>query len=188
MSVQTLPPFGALENLVLADAEGVDMAEWARGLSPCPDAVTMLRQYIWVVLCSGISYRAARSMEEHLNETGRCSHPHKDKAIQTMFRRYRGCWQEYQHASTDAERLRIIRTWPYMGGKALPFQLGKNLGITGFCKPDVHLNRLAALHGWVEPQAMCEALARGEFGQTVAYVDTVLWFAAMKGWAYKVAA
>jgi len=183
----SLPNFAKLEALVVHDPEGADMAAWARGLSPCPDAETMLGEYEWVVLCSGISYRAARSMQSNLARTGHCGHPHKDTAIARMRRQYRGCWQEYQHASTDAERLRVIRTWPYMGGKALPFQLAKNLGVTGFCKPDVHLNRLASLYGWKEPQGMCAALAK-KYGETVAYVDTVLWFAAMQGWAYKEAA
>lgn len=182
--MSTLPNFPRLELLTLHDPEGSDMAKWARGLSPCHDANAMLVEYEWVVLCSGISYRAARSMQLNLEKIGRCGHPHKDKAIATMRRQYRGCWEEYQHAHSDAERLRVIRTWPYMGGKALPYQLAKNLGVTGYCKPDVYLIRLATMYEWKEPQSMCEALAV-KYGETVAYVDTVLWFSAMRGWAYK---
>ena len=120
-------------------------------------AVPVAPERLWTEKATAFAKAChATLMQSNLARTGHCGHPHKDTAIARMRRQYRGCWQEYQHASTDAERLRVIRTWPYMGGKALPFQLAKNLGVTGFCKPDVHLNRLASLYGWKEPQGMTE--------------------------------
>ena len=174
--------FRKVEARVLQDKEGKRMAQWARKLSPPDSSKKFLAEYIWVVLCSGISFRAAQTMEAKFYETGVCKHPHKNRAIQKIGKDYRDVWKRFRACKTDEERMELIRTLPYMGGKALPFQLAKNLGITCFCKPDVHLVRLAENHGYPgDPQAMCETLAK-KTGKTVAYVDTVLWYAAMRKW------
>ncbi|MBU1001637.1 MAG: hypothetical protein KKE73_03835 [Proteobacteria bacterium] len=176
-----------LELRTLADTEGQRQAVWACELTPCTSAEDMLAEAVWVILGSGISYNAARSMERELNDTGRCAHPGKAKAIAYWQKNYKGIWAEYSAKATDAERLAYLRRQPYFRGDALPFLLAKNLGMTSYCKPDVHLVRLAARHGYESAQAMCEDLAR-QSGHTVAYVDTIIWFAAMKGWAYEIEA
>lgn len=173
-----------LEALVLADREGRDMAAWALALTPCMGWEAMRDEYCWVVLCSGISFRAARSMEATWCQFMACAHPMKRWALVAAWDNAPEWWGSYSAATDDAARLAYLRTLPMMGGRALPYQLCKNLGITKFCKPDVHLVRLAEIHGHPgDPQGMCEALAAAT-GRTVAYIDTVVWYAAMRGWAY----
>lgn len=177
--------FRFLESLVLADPKGMEMAEWATSLCPCYSAENMLKEAAWVILGSGISHQAAKRMWEVLWSEGNCNHPHKNAALKEWWGNYKTYWGEFLSKRGEIEKLAYLRTLPYMGGKALVYQLAKNLGITGYCKPDVHLMRLAETHGYPgDPQAMCEALA-AETGRTVAYIDTILWFAAMKGWAYR---
>lgn len=178
-----LAEFRALEALVRADPEGRRMAAWALALTPCTSWEAFLDEYCWVVLGSGISHRAARSMEATWCQFMACAHPMKRRALITAWDSAREWWSSYSAASDDAGRLAFLRTLPMMGGQALVYQLCKNLGITGYCKPDVHLVRLARRCGTQTPQRMCEALAAAT-GRTVAYVDTVLWYAAMRGWAY----
>lgn len=176
--------FRELEALVLADAEGSRMAAWALALTPCAGWEAFRDEYSWVVLCSGISFRAARSMEATWCQLMACAHPMKRRALITAWDCAREWWAAYSAAPDDAGRLAYLRTLPMMGGRALVYQLCKNLGITKYCKPDVHLVRLAEIHGYPgDPQGMCEALAAAT-GRTVAYIDTVVWYAAMRGWAY----
>ncbi len=180
-----LSTFRSLETMVLADPKSMEMVEWSLGLRPCVSADNMLKEAVWVILGSGISHKAAKRMWDILWSDGRCAHPHKAAALKKWAANYQTYWAEYRAKATDAARIAYLRTLPYMGGRALPYQLAKNLGLTGYCKPDVHLMRLAEAHGYPgDPQAMCEALA-AETGRTVAYIDTILWFAAMKGWAYR---
>lgn len=176
--------FSSLESRVLGDPEGRQHAFWAASLNPCETAQHFLGEACWVILGSGISHKAARSMERALDETGHCAHPAKDRAIQYWRKNFEGMWEEYLSKTTDEERLAYLRKQPYFRGNALPFQLAKNLGITSYCKPDVHLVRLARMYHYPEPQAMCEALSEST-GHTVAYLDTILWFACMRGWAYE---
>lgn len=176
--------FRKLESKVLEDEEGRRVAEWAISLKPCRNSRAFLGEAIWVILCSGISYNAAKTMEEAFYRTGTCNHPHKATAISKWQANHRLWWKKFSAMDTVETKISFLRTLPYMKGKALPFQLAKNLGINSVCKPDVHLIRLADLHGYKTPQAMCERIAR-KTHKTVAYIDTVLWFAAMKGWAYK---
>ena len=183
MDNKILKLYESVEPKVLADPEGIEQASWAKKLSPCTDMVSFIREAIWVIMCSGISYKAARSMQEKYYKTGVCKHPHKAKAIHEWSKYGDLWWSEYCTHPTDKARIRFLRKLPYMGGKALVYQLAKNLGITGYCKPDVHLIRLASLYGYSDPQTMCEYIAKTR-NKTIAYIDTILWFSAMKGWAY----
>jgi hypothetical protein len=168
-----------LERRVLADPDGSQHAAWAASLKPCTDPEQFGMEAVWCILCDGTSYKAARSMERLWNDKKKCNHTNKAAALRRWEAHYLEWWGIYQKCATDADRIAYIGTLPYMG-PALRFQLAKNLGITSVCKPDVHLKRLAARYD-MEPQALCEKLA-DETGHTVAYVDTILWFAAIRRW------
>ena len=173
-----------METKVRIDSEGRKMALWASDLKPCNNPEVFTGEAQWVIFCSGISAIAARTMHVCYLRTGDCNHPHKEKAVRAWEANGEDWWFEYQKRETDTERLDYLRTLPYMGGKALVYQLAKNLGITDYCKPDVHLLRMAERFDYDHPQIMCEYIAEYT-GKSVAYIDTVLWFAAMKRWAYE---
>jgi hypothetical protein len=173
--------YGLLKGYTALKPEGAQMIAWAENLKPCASAEQFVQEAIWVILCSGISYKAARTMESCWYGRGVCAHPLKLKAIKQWTERGELWWQNYQNIETDEARLGFLRTLPFMGGQALVYQLGKNLGMTGLCKPDRHLVRIATQYS-MKPQEMCEKLAE-ETGDTVAVVDTVIWFAAKEGWA-----
>lgn len=171
--------YAALESRTLADAEGAELCAWVNGLKRCESAEAFLREAVWVILCSGVSYRAARTMEAKWLATGECSHPGKAAAIRAWTANHALWWLSYQERKTDADRIAYLATLSYMG-PALRYQLAKNLGCLGVCKPDRHLIRIADSAG-TTPQALCEDLSRAT-GRNVAFVDSVLWFAAMRRW------
>lgn len=176
--------FESMHQLVLADEEGRGQAEWAKNLKPCTDRELFRAEAIWVILGSGISYRAARSMQKLYEEEGVIRHTGKANAIRLWEHNYKNWWRTYNTIRTEGAKLAFLRTLPYFKGEALIYQFAKNLGITGYCKPDVHLKRLAQQRGYDTPQEMCAFISM-HTKHTVAYIDTILWFAAMKRWAYK---
>jgi len=175
--------FKYLEVQALGTEQGRKILSWADTLGPCTSARDFFAEFVWVVMCSGVREEIARIMERKYWETGVCRHKGKARAIAMMRSMMPGAWEVYRRLRGDAERLAFIRKFPYMRGKALCFQFAKNLGMVDFCKPDMHLCKLAdeRLHFPGGPQGMCEALA-DEFGITVAYVDTAIWFFCKKQW------
>jgi hypothetical protein len=178
-----LGSFHKLETLCENDFEGKEMIQWVLNLKECESSSKFLSEAIWVIMCSGISYKAARTMEKKYHETGICKHPHKNKAVKSWEKNYKEWWDEYSLLFTESKKLEFLKTLPYMGGKALVYQLAKNLGFKNVCKPDVHLNRLAQINGYRSPQIMCKEIS-DDTGKFLSYIDTILWFSAMKGWAY----
>lgn len=176
--------FEVMETKVLLDPEGLKQADWAKNLQPCSSGFDFRDEAVWVIFCSGISYRAARAMQKLYKDEGICKHPHKAAAIEKWMSNGLDWFGEYIGKGTEDARMEYLRSLPYMGGEALVYQLAKNLGITGYCKPDVHLKRLAEHWGADTPQALCESIAEMT-GNTVAYIDTILWFSAMRRWAYE---
>lgn len=177
--------FHELEKLCENDSEGKEMISWVLNLKQCLSASKFLSEAIWVIMCSGISYKAARTMEKKYHDNGICNHPHKNNAIKLWEKNHKEWWDEYDLLFNDPEKMEFLKTLPYMGGKALVYQLAKNLGFKNVCKPDVHLNRLAKINGFRSPQRMCKEISDNT-GKFISYIDTILWFSASKGWAYKV--
>lgn len=62
-------------------------------------------------------------------------------------------------------------------GPALSCHLARNLGNLSVVKPDVHLGRLAARHGFKSVDEMCRNI--GARMLTSAWVDLVLWYASV---------
>lgn len=176
--------YNYLESKVISDEEGIIHANWAKNLQPCVSAGVMLGEATWIIFCSGISYKAARSMQRLYLNKGICNHRNKYNAIKKWEENYKEWWQVYCECFSNKEKIEFLSTLPYFRGEALVYQLCKNLGIVDYCKPDVHLKRLALKWKFSNPQILCEKIAFYS-GQTVAYVDTILWFAAMKKWAYE---
>lgn len=162
--------------------------EWIENLKPCENAEEFLSQYIWVVLCSGFSEKAARAIETRLWEHIRSAPQHKTAfisgivrnrqkrgAILVMMITYQEVFREYQAA---VDKLAFLDEL-YFIGPTTKYHLAKNLGLD-VCKPDRHLLRMAAKHK-TTPEDLCRRLAK-KTGHRVATVDQVLWRAATLGW------
>ncbi len=79
---------------------------------------------------------------------------------------------ELVYREIDIGGVEYLGTWPYMG-PVLRWHLAKNLGLD-VAKPDRHLVRVAARHGWTDVQAFCRAISKG-CGDRVPVVDLVIW-------------
>ena len=102
------------------------------------------------------------------------NHPGKARAIDDIWARREEYFTGFLAA---ADALEYCASIPWIGD-ITKYHLAKNFGAQ-VAKPDVHLQRLAALEGST-PQALCERLAQ-ESGFKVATVDVLLWRACAVG-------
>lgn len=101
------------------------------------------------------------------------NHPGKTAAMDDIWRRRVSLLAGYL-AATD--KVAYCETIPFIG-KITKFHLAKNFG-ADVAKPDVHLKRLADLHG-TTAQALCESLSAAS-GYKARTVDLILWMACAK--------
>ncbi len=153
------------------DAGFGDEIIWQEELKPCETFYNFLQEYVWVVLSSGISNTAARTMERKYWGEKVINHPGKCKAITEVTFNIGKYWRSYQEAE---DKLGFIATMPYMG-PALRFHFAKNLGIDAV-KPDRHLIRIAGEEAKT-PFELCNELAKAT-GYRLSTVDIILWRAA----------
>jgi hypothetical protein len=132
-----------------------------------------LRQYIYVVLNSGMKNQVAKKVFQRFLDSGFdlniIGHPSKKKAIAQAILRYKG-WFEKLKASND--KIRYLDTLPWIG-EITKYHLARNLGID-CAKPDRHLVILAKYFGYPSVQQMCEDISK-ESGYRVGTVDAILW-------------
>lgn len=178
---------------------------WARGLSLARlDAPTFLAEVLFVALNSGMraavvaakwprvracfgEFRdvdliaAQGEVMVRLAAAG-FNAPGKLRAVVVAAQRVvaAGGWPAF-HARLQADPAAAIAGLPYVGA-ITRWHLLRNLGAE-VAKPDRHLVRLAAAHGWgTDVQGMCRALG-AEFEERVGVVDLVLWRHAERGCA-----
>jgi hypothetical protein len=101
-------------------------------------------------------------------------HPGKAGAIDAIWREREDLHRQYLDAEDKVE---FCGRLPWIGG-ITKYHLAKNFGAQ-LAKPDVHLQRLADLHGETA-QGLCERLAQAS-GYKVATVDLILWRACAIG-------
>lgn len=156
--------------------------EWSEGCGPPADAEDFASEAVFVICNSGMKNTVARGIFERVMvalRSGRSAraafgHPGKSAAIDQIWSDRETIFAGYMAA---ADKPTFCEALPWIGG-ITKYHLAKNFGAP-VAKPDVHLQRLADLHG-LTAQALCERLA-GESGLKVATVDLVLWRACANG-------
>jgi len=153
-----------------------------------------LREYAWVVLCSGMREEVIRrlfgpishcffdweSSKRIVTEADFCfrlalhefNHNGKISAIIRTAQLIDNMGFDSFKQSIDKNSLATIRTLPYIGPVTC-YHLAKNLGLP-FAKPDRHLVRLAQAVGYDNVKDFCEAISL-ETGDPIQVVDIVLW-------------
>ena len=168
----------ALRAAGYADAD----IEWSENCGPPTSAEAFARETIFVICNSGMKSTVARGIFERVcgaiarGESVRTAfnHPGKAQAIDEIWARREEYFAGFLSA---ADPLEYCASIPWIGA-ITKYHLAKNFGAQ-VAKPDVHLQRLAALEGST-PQALCERLAQ-ESGFKVATVDVLLWRACAVG-------
>jgi hypothetical protein len=153
-----------------------------------------LREFAWVVLCSGMSERNIRVVFPHISSAffdwqsavaitqnkNACrtralrvfGHRGKITAIIASARWIVANGVEFLRSGLNTSGPDFLLELPYMG-PATSKHLAKNLGVkTG--KPDRHLVRIARATGFDSPEALCEELADATAHDS-SVVDIVLW-------------
>jgi hypothetical protein len=164
------------------DAGYGDEIVWQESLKPCDNADEFVRQYIWVVINSGMKNQIARLIEERIYKAlgeGRdisevFHHKGKIDAIKGMILHGKVSYNEWAKAEDKIERLASL---PYIGD-ITKWHLAKNLGVD-CVKPDRHLVRIAEKYR-TTPNELCASIAK-QTGQRKATVDLVIWRAANLG-------
>ncbi len=168
--------------LALLGQEGIDDVAWAESLGPPSTPERFASETIFVICNSGMRFTVAQGIFDRVmpalrrGESARTAfgHPGKSNAIDGIWRDRASLLAGFLEATDGLAYLAAI---PWIGG-ITKYHLAKNLGLD-LAKPDVHLQRIADLHG-TTPQQLCEALARAS-GYRVATVDTLIWRACARG-------
>jgi len=167
-----------LHSAGYADAD----IEWSENCGPPTSPEAFARETIFVICNSGMKNTVARGIFNRVcgalarGESARAvfNHPGKARAIDDIWGRREEYFTGFLAA---ADALEYCASIPWIGG-ITKYHLAKNFGAQ-VAKPDVHLQRLAALEDST-PQALCERLAQ-ERGFKVATVDVLLWRACAVG-------
>ncbi len=158
------------------------------------DETTFLREYAWVVLCSGFRESLIRqrfpsisqaflnwsSASEIVVDTPGCrrkalsifGHQRKIEAIISTCQLIHTSGFDVFRLKIESEGIRFLKSLPYIGA-ATAFHLVKNLGLD-LAKPDRHLTRIADSLGFDSPQQLCEQIST-IVGDRISVVDIVLW-------------
>lgn len=160
--------------------QGAEDVRWAQGLAPPED--NFAAEAIYVICNSGMKHMVATGIYRRVMTALHAGasagsvfrHGEKAAAIDHIWQHRIALLVGFLQAS---DRLAYCASLPFIG-EITKYHLAKNFGVD-VAKPDVHLQRLAALHD-TTPQALCAALAR-ETGLRVATVDMVLWRACATG-------
>ena len=159
-----------------------DDMDWSEKCGPPKDAEDFALEAIFVICNSGMQNKVARMIFDRVKPAlleGRSAragfnHVGKTTAIDAIWNHREGLLVQYMAAEDKVE---FCGSLPWIG-PITKYHLAKNFG-TQVAKPDVHLQRLADLHGCTA-QALCERLS-AETGLKIATVDLLLWRACAEG-------
>ena len=161
-----------------------DEIVWQEGLTPTNREGIFFREYMWVVLSSGMKNQIARLIEERIYqawaEGKSTSSAFRHKGKVAAIEKVRGNKARYFFDYLQAgNKLDYLETLPYIG-QITKYHLAKNLG-EDVVKPDRHLVRIAEQYG-TTPLKLCQNLAK-EVGYRLVTVDLIIWRAANLGLA-----
>lgn len=156
--------------------------DWAQNVRAPASADAFAREYVWVVLNSGMKNTVARGIMDRLwpaLQRDGCArdvfrHPGKGYAIDHVYYHRSDYFDRFRQA-TDV--LAFCESLPWIG-PITKYHLAKNLGVD-VAKPDRWLVRVAATTGETV-DGLCRRLA-GVTGDRVATVDLMIWRACAIG-------
>lgn len=167
-------PYEFVKNKVIEEGY-LGEIQWCDGIEQPVTKTTFFREYVWVVLNSGISVKAGRKIfEDFCNHDKKefnfdaIKHPSKNKAVKEVFNRLDFY---YNHYLTSKNKLKFLKSLPHIGD-VTKYHLARNLGLD-YAKPDRHLIRISNLFN-ITPQKLCEDISR-ESGDKIGTVDLVIW-------------
>lgn len=156
--------------------------EWCENILPPSDPREFALETIFVICNSGMQNDTARGIFERVKaalDTGASAatvfrHKGKTAAIDIIWKDRVVLLSSYLETE---DKLSFCQSIPWIG-PITKYHLAKNFG-ADVAKPDVHLQRLADLHG-TSVHDLCAGLA-AETGYRIATIDTLLWRACANG-------
>jgi len=175
-------PSDYLKIKFLVSRTHADEIKYVQDLKPCQDPFVFFREYVWVVVNSGMRNQVAEGIYKKIMQAiadrkpikSAYRHPGKAAAIKLMARNYEGEFRLYQEAENKLDDLDML---PWIG-PITKYHLARNLGLD-VCKPDRHLVRIAKRFK-TTPEDLCSRLSKAT-GDRIGTVDVVLWRAANLG-------
>jgi hypothetical protein len=178
--------FDFVEVVRRLDASGwaAGDVEWSESVKEPDDAVAFARETIYVICNSGMRFTVARkifdkvvtALDDGQSSSAVFGHKGKTGAIDRVWKDRDAMLAEYL---ASADKLAYLAGIPWIGG-ITKYHLGKNFGLQ-MVKPDVHLQRLADIHG-MTPTELCQAaLAQSGLSYKIATADTLIWRACATG-------
>lgn len=186
LAMLAVETFNEIVTELRAQGWADDDIAWAESLGKPPETPEEFAiEVIYVICNSGMKFTVARKIFEKCRDAlldGRpvaavFNHKGKSAAFETIWRNRGALHQGYLACRTDPERIEWLETLPWIG-PTTRYHAAKNFGVS-CAKPDVHLERLAAVHG-TDAQNFCADLA-AKTGYKVATIDTLIWRACAVG-------
>ena len=133
-------------------------------------------EYVYVVCNSGMKNQVAEKIFQRYMNQGivAIKHPLKKKAILEAEQNYEKWFETLKIRKQHHTELDFLETLPHIG-KITKYHLARNLGLD-VAKPDRHMQKLADLFGYTDPNHMCidiYAVTNGEY--RVGTIDVILW-------------
>lgn len=156
--------------------------EWSENLKPCQDETDFAREYVWVVLNSGMKNQVARiimnkvwpALEAGHSASSVFGHAGKCAGIDKVYEDRAKIFSEYVIAN---DKLAFLEALPWIG-PITKYHLAKNLGMD-VAKPDRWLQRVADEAGETV-ESLCNRLSVVT-GDRISTVDYVIWRACNLG-------
>lgn len=162
--------------------------QWAQTVKAPENSRDWVREYIWVVLNSGMKNQVAEkiflrvmpALEKGNSASTVFGHKGKCKAIDEVWKDQISWYIEYVCVAKcePAVVIEWLAELPWIG-HITKFHLAKNYGLHT-SKPDRHLVRIANKFN-TTPEELCSELAKAT-GDRIGTVDYILWRAANLGW------
>lgn len=173
--------FLALRQKVI-DAGYGDEIVWAESCQIVDSPEAFLREYIWVVISSGIKNQVAgiiyrrviKAMDYGAPLIEAFKHKGKVEAINQVIKQIQGIYQEWKQSKYSIDYLASL---PFIGN-ITKYHLARNLGLD-CVKPDRHLVRISQNY-CTTPNELCKKLSWAT-GYRIGTVDVILWRAANLG-------
>lgn len=173
-----------LQSTLVELGHGADV-RWSENVEPPASAYDLAREAVFVICNSGMKHsvavpifdRVMAALEENQHPSSVFGHGGKVSAIVYIWNNRRGLLEEFRNLATDDDRLAWCGELPWIGN-ITKYHLAKNFGVD-VAKPDVHLQRLADLHGETV-QGLCERLG-AKCGLKARTIDVILWRACAVG-------
>jgi hypothetical protein len=149
--------------------------EWVRNINQDIDKSYFFREYVWVVVNSGMNNKVAEKIFRSFWNDGKdfnfdaVKHKYKNKSILEVFNNLDDYFSKY---TKSKNKMGFLFSLPHIG-KITKYHLARNLGMD-FAKPDRHLVNISNIFGYENVLEFCKKISELS-NERIGVVDLIFW-------------